>query len=469
MPPDAPRDIPALEGAAALRDHPRRGLASAPAVLWMLVQLAWRNLLRNRVRSALTAGAMVVALTLMIAYLALMEGMVRQMISFATDITLGHIQVHREEYVENQDLYALVPWRLMKHLEETTPYRYAPRLYAAGLASAGDSSAGALLEGIDPEREPKVTELNRHVRKGRFDLEQVGQAYPHGPDGPAVTVYPVTVGFQLARNLELKVGSELVLITQAADGSIGNGLFRVAGVMEPVEPAFDRMGVVMSLAAFNSVMFLEGGAHELAVRVPDVASLDADRDRIAAETIACNCLEIERGGVTSDEGGPVVVRTWRQINPALQDMLVSSQTLIYVIGILVFAIAAMGIVNTLLMATYERRHELAILLALGMGRGSMMAMVLLEALFLGVLASIVGAVTGSALAFYLQVSGFDYSRWLPEGMDFLGVTLEPVFYGHLEPRQVVISMGMTLITALAAALVPSWRTARLRPAAALHS
>jgi ABC-type lipoprotein release transport system permease subunit len=147
---------------------PRRRLGLN--ALWVLVFLAWRNLWRNRLRSLLTAGAMVVGLTLMIGYMALIDGLFRQMVGFATDIAIGHIQLHRQAYIDDQDLYAVLPLGLVEHLERTTPYLYAPRSYAAGLASAGDSSSGALLKGVEPGQEVEVTDLHRRLRRGTFDL-----------------------------------------------------------------------------------------------------------------------------------------------------------------------------------------------------------------------------------------------------------------------------------------------------------
>lgn len=432
--------------------------------LRVLVYLAWRNVWRNKLRSALTAGGMVVGLTLMIAYVALMDGMFRQMVSFATDVTVGDIQVHRQGYLDDQDLYALVPWGLVKHLEQTTPYAYAPRLYAAGLASAGESSSGALLEGIDPQAERDVTTLYKRIREGRFDLSGSRTVYPRGPKEPSVPEYPVVVGYNLAKNLQLHVGSELVLITQAADGSIGNGLFEVRGILNSVDPAFDRMGVLMSLKAFNSIMFITGGVHELAVHIGNDDPLDVARDAIAASVADWP----GHATLTKSDGGPVRVRTWRQINPDLSSMVNSSAVIMYIFAVIVFAISAMGILNTMLMATYERRHELAILLALGMGRGAMMLMVLLEAVYLTFVGAVAGCAAGSALAWYLQVYGFDTSRWMAQGLDFLGVVMEPVYYAHLKPEHLVISVVLLLVTNLVAAVLPSWRTARLRPAHALH-
>ncbi len=103
-----------------------------------------------------------------------------------------------------------------------------------------------------------------------------------------------------------------------------------------------------------------------------------------------------------------------------------------------------------------------------MGRGAMMLMVMLEAFFLACFGGAVGSATGAALAWYLQVVGWDYSHWLPEGLDFLGVVIDPVYKAYLLPQHVWISALMMLGTTLVAAFLPSWRTARLSPARALH-
>ena len=430
----------------------------------MLVYLSWRNLWRNPWRSLLTAGAMVVGLTLMIAYLALMEGMFRQMVGFATNIALSHVQIHRDEFVNNQDPYALLPWELVEHLREESSFRFAPRAYAAGLGSAGNYSAGVLIKAVDPALEPKVTDLHRRIRQGRFALETTGQARPGGPGTDPVPVFPVVIGHRLAKVLQVEVGGEMVLISQALDGSIGNGLFEVRGILAPIDPAFDRMGVVMSLEAFRELMALEGGVHELAVVVPDVALLDEAKALLATAVEQWPGI----GELPADGGGPVLVRTWKEINPALNDMIVSSRSFVYVMAVIVFLVAAMGILNTMLMAVHERRQELGLLRALGMGRGALMAMVLLEAFFLSCFAGTAGTAVGVMLAWYLNVAGFDYSAWLPDGMDFMGVMLDPVFYGHLLPEHVWVSVAMMVATAMVAALLPSWRTARLDPVRALH-
>lgn len=426
----------------------------------MLAFLAWRNLWRNPVRSALTAGAMVVGLTMMIVTGALTEGMFRRMAFTVTELNVGHLQLHRQAYIDDQDLYAVLPWALVEHLERTTGHTYAPRLYAAGLASSGEFSTGVMLKGIDPALEAKVTTLHRHLRAGKFSLGAV----PPAPGRPqAFTVYDVVIGAQLAKTLKAEIGAELVLITQAADGSIGNGLFRVAGVLKPVEGTIDRAGVFLSLEAYQSLMALEGGVHELAALGEDLIKLDGDQAAIQAAVTGWP-------GVLPDqkESGPVVVRQWTEINPTVAHMLGLSNVYVTIITLIIFTLVALGLANTVLMSIHERTREFGMLLAMGMGRLRLLTMVLLESFFLAVSAGALGALLGILWSLRLETHGLDFSSYLPGGMDFAGVTIELKYNAFLSPAHVWIAVVVMLVTTMLATLVPSLRTVRLRPAAAMH-
>jgi ABC-type lipoprotein release transport system permease subunit len=281
------------------------------------------------------------------------------------------------------------------------------------------------------------------------------------PDG--LTRYNVVVGAQLARNLSLSPGSELVLVGQAADGSIGNALYRVAAVLRPFEPNFDRTGVLMSVEAYQQLMSLEDGFHELAIKLGDPDRLEdvqAALDRAIAALAASQPLD--------ELGGAAVVRNWRQLTPAVADMLALSTSMFLFVGIVVVGLASLGMLNTMLMAVYERTHEFGILLAIGMKRRWLMLMVVFESLFLALVSAAAGALVGVLVGRYFQEHGIDFSASLPDGFDFAGIVFEPVMRGYVEPEQVVYASILMIVAAMLASLVPSWRTARLTPAEALR-
>jgi ABC-type lipoprotein release transport system permease subunit len=398
-------------------------------------------------------------MSLMIGLGALMEGLLRQMETYATDLSLGQVQLHRQEFIDDRELYAQLPADLLQALEADTPYRYAPRLYASALASAGDLSEGVLLKGVDVVREGQVTRLPGHLRRGSFALgEPVRRASAEHP-----AIHPVVLGYRLAERLKVDVGGEIVLITQAADGSIGNGLFQVVGVLSPVELGFDRSGMLLSIQAFNTLMVMHGGYHEIAVRLPPDAPVEAAQQRIQ-DLAAAWTVNHELPAT----GGAVVVRRWQQINPTVADMLSFSDIYTTVISVIIFSIAALGMLNTMLMAVFERSREFGILMAMGVGRFSLTLMVLLESFFLSLVGGLVGGIAGALLGWWLEVDGIDFSSYMPDGIDWAGVILEPVYRGHLLWKHVWTAEIIMIAIIMAASLIPTWRTVRLKPAQVLH-
>ena len=420
----------------------------------ILLFMAWRNIWRNPVRSVLTISALAGGLVMLILYSALLEGMTRQMVRFATEISTGHIQVQRQAFIDDQDLYATLPWSYLQTLENKVPdIQLAPRLYAAGLASAENASTGVLIKAVDPQREAAVTQMLTHVRYGELNLAEAETQ----EDG--LKRYNLVIGAQLAKNMNLEPGSELVLVTQAADGSIGNALYRVAAILKPLEPNFDRMGVLMSIEAYQQLMYLNDGFHELAIKLDNATQLEDVQATLDAEIKSLMTAQ------SLDElGGLPVVRNWRQITPAIADMLELSKSMVLIVGFIVVGLASMGMLNTMLMAIHERRHEFGVLLAVGMKRRWLLLMVLFESFFLSVVSAVVGSIAGIAASTYLEEPGIDFSTSLPDGYDWAGIVFEPVMKGHLEPVHILNACVLMLIITLIASLIPSWRIVRLKPA-----
>lgn len=423
-----------------------------------LAFMAWRNLWRNPARSALTVAALAGSLVLLIVYLALVGGMTRQMVEHATDLSVGHLQVRRQAFIDDQDLYATLPSAWLAQLQLALPdARFAPRLYAAGLASAAQASTGVMIKAVDPVRERQVTRILDAVRAGQAELG----AAQLGGDG--LTRHPVLVGAQLAKNMRIGPGDELVLVTQAADASIGNALFHIAGVLKPVDPAFDRTGVMMSIDAYRSLMAMDDGVHELAIRLDDPDRLaEAQALLEAAVAKAAALAPLDR------LGGAAVVRNWRQVVPAVADMLEVYGGVTWVMGAIIFALAALGMVNTMLMAIHERTHEFGILRAIGMHKRWLLLMVMLESLGLALISAALGATLGVALVLGPLRQGIDMSASLPDGFDMVGLSIEPVLSMALAAPDVVYACAMMIVLAMLAALVPSWRVMGLEPSEAMR-
>lgn len=428
----------------------------------ILLFIAWRNIWRNPLRSLLTISALSGSLVMLILYSAFLKGMSDQMVSYATDILTGELQIHRQAYKQDQDVYATLSWQLLKTLQKNNPdLHFAPRLYAAGLASAQQNSTGVLIEAVNPKLENHVTKLLSHLREGNANLNMM-PLKPAKNDEIPPQAYGVLVGAQLAKNLKLQLGSELILMTQALDGSIGNALYHVSGILSPFNPNFDRMGVLMSVPAYQDLMAMQSGLHEIAIKTPKDADLTAIQQRLEGQ------IKQIASSQKPAYGGAAVVETWKQLNPSVASMLSLSRSMLLIIGLIVVSLAALGMINTLMMAIHERTHEFGILLAIGLKHRAILAMVLLESFYLALLSAVIGAGIGGGAARYFEHHGIDFSNQLPDGYDWAGMVFEPVMKGVITPEQIVQAVVLMLALTLVASLIPALRTLKLNTAEAIR-
>jgi ABC-type lipoprotein release transport system permease subunit len=238
----------------------------------------------------------------------------------------------------------------------------APRSYGYGLASTGNSSSGVMFWGVDPKREGAAFGLARNLKQGKW-------LNPQPEKG-------LVIGNKLAKKLRARVGGELVVVVQAADGSLGNELYRVMGILKTVGGQVDGSAALMHRDDFIELFVSGGRVHEIAINTSG---------RVPLDSLAASLPDM----APSEE-----VKTWRQIMPAISDMLNMFDIWLYVVGMIFGLAAGLGVMNTLLMATFERMREFGIQKAIGAGPWRIIAEVALEAGFLALLGVVMGSVLG---------------------------------------------------------------------------
>jgi ABC-type lipoprotein release transport system permease subunit len=398
----------------------------------MLVRMAWRNIWRNPRRSLITLCAMTFSLTLMIVATNVVEGMNRQMVGYAADRSLGHVQAHAMGYYKDRGLHDTLPLSILTRFSEGE-FLAAPRAYAFGLASLGEHSAGVLIRGIDPQQEREVTELWKHMLQGRYLLHGEGKA--------------VILGRKIAKTLNARPGSEIALITQAVDGSLGNDLYQVVGVLKTLDEKTDRSTVIMSLTDFAELLVLPDRIHEVAVRTPNAMDVESYKPRVLSLL----------------EGTGCEVRTWKEIAPALKDALAMNEAWTTIMLVIVFSIGSLGILNTMLMAVFERMYELGLMLAVGLKPGRLVRLILMETLMLAGISEVLGISLGLLWSWRLVVKGWDLTGLFGEGFEFTGFAYENVLRAAIWPEGMLRCIGIMLIISGLAALYPAVKAARLKP------
>lgn len=402
----------------------------------LVLRCAWRNLWRNPRRTAITLAAVSLNTAILIASYSLMDGLWWRTISNATNMVVGEAQIHAPKYLARRSIYESLPAPegILRALKESN-IPAACRSYGYGLMAHGTKSAGALLWGVDPDAERAAFDLAAHVAVGRF----LGQRPQKG----------VVLGKKLARSLNVGLGSEIVVVVQGADGSLGNELFFVTGILKSAGDSIDRNAAIMHRTDFADLFVSGGRIHEIALNTKGARALD-DLAALAAQAAP-----------------GTEVKTWRQLLPALSDMVNMLDVGIGIFGIIFFLAAGLGVMNTMLMATFERTREFGVIKALGAAPWRILGDVAAEALILGLVSTGLGLLLGLAGSYYLQVVGLDTS-FIAGDVTVAGVAFDPVWRAVISFKTVALPVAAMWVVCLAAAVYPAALAARLDPVQAIY-
>ena len=412
-----------------------------PESPWL--RIGWRNLARNRRRTVLTALGLAVGFFAVVFIVGWSQGIMVEMVESATSLVNGQIEIHDAEYRPERSLYDTIGGRdgtdvaaLLRTIDaDPTVVAAAPRVYAGGLISSGQATSAGMFMGIDPARELTLSRFLNPLVEGRL---------------PVAGQNELVIGAEMARQLSVRLDDELVVVAPAADGSMGNDLFTLVGVFRTGLVELDATCAVMPLTDLQTLVVLPlNRIHEIAV---------ATTDPWISETTAARLGSVLRSGDRAIEVVP-----WTTLNPAMVDYVALGDAMYFIIIIIVFGIAIFGVANTMLMATYERRREFAVMLALGATPRSVRSVVLHEAVAMGVLSLAVGAAMTFPLMVWFHTAPPDMS-WAVDDVTIMGALLSPSLRVEYDVPFWIVSAIALFVTALLASLLPAWRAGRVPPA-----
>jgi len=404
----------------------------------LALKMAYRNLWRNKRRTGLTILAMVVASSMLMLAIGILNGMIYDLIGSATDQYTGHIQITKVGYPDDRDLYkSLDRYQPILDKVDGMPEVIAasPRLRSFGLFSLGNRTQALEILGIEPELEQKVTTLSKLLIHGTFISR---------PD-------QVVIGEILARKLKASVGSQLVYLTTAADGSIGNDLLTVAGIFKTGSLDHDSTLALVSLSWLEDLLVYSGHIHEIAIRVKKAS--------LASETAKKMALELSNPSI--------LVRSWQEILPAMKQALDFYDIYILIVLFILYLATGLGIINTFFMITYERSKEFGLMLSLGMTPREVRSLMVNEAGIMGIISMILGGLLGLGLITLFYFRGLDLSAWVTP-VSYLGATMQPVLHTKFSWQGILYPIIFLVVTSIASAYIPAWRASQLDPVQALR-
>lgn len=350
---------------------------------------------------------------------------------------IGHIQVHRDGYLDKPSIYKTIDnvSAVGEAIQSTAGVEaWTPRVYGAGLGSVGEKSTGVQIIGVDVVREIQAT---------RFDNKVI-----EGNTLAAIASHEAVIGKGLAKILSAKIGSEIVIFSQGADGSIANDLYKIVGIAESGDDITDRVACYLHIEDAQELFVLDGRVHEIVVIVSNI-------NRVAKVTSA---IEANLNDATLD------VAPWQEVAKSFYRAMRADQQGDAITRLVIMLIVAIGVLNTVLMSVLERTREYGVLKAVGTKPGQIFWLVVCEVVIIALGSICVGALLGILVNYVLSIYGITY----PEEITFGGMKLKTL-YAVVNVRCLVIPAITVMLSAAIVSLFPAIKAARIMPAKAMRT
>jgi ABC-type lipoprotein release transport system permease subunit len=381
-------------------------------------------------------AAIAIGLWGMIWMTALMRGMVDQMIDSAINTLSGHVQIHAEGFLDDPSIERTVPPlrdnpALQALLDSPRVTHWSERIRVPAVIRSERDVLGVTLVGIDPQQENGLSFIADSVTEGEY-LAGVDDQH-------------VLVGRKLLERLETKSGRRIVLMSQDPDNNIAERGFRIGGVFDTDLQATETSYVFAGIETVRAMLKMGDGVSEISLLGPDYRNLDA----LAADVRAA--------------AGEADTKTWLELDPYMATMLGVMDGVILIWFGIIFVALSFGLVNTLLMAVFERTREIGLLQALGMPPANILIMVLVESLIM----LLIGLLAGNLLSWLTILpiqDGIDISG-VAAGLEWAGMS--SVLLPAVKPSDVLLANAIVLVLGIVASLFPAWRASRKVPVEAI--
>ena len=400
------------------------------------LKLAWRNLFRNTRRTILTCLLISSSLVVLILMDGIMLGMVDVMIGGITHTLEGEAQVNRKGFRDNfeVELYLDNPDEILATLEnEAGIAGYAPRVIVGGMIASPYNTTGGIIFGVDADREVGVSKIRDAVYEGSYLTGKKRE---------------ILIGKPMADLLEVGLGDRIILTAATVDSNeITQELFRVSGFFEFGPDEMDENFVFINLPQAQSVLGMTNRLHQVAIR------FDNPEDAKNRETPIFKKLnhdEIEALG-------------WLDLQPGIGAMLEMVNYSTAIVGLILFLLASLGVINSMFMSIYERIYEFGVAKAIGTRPAQIIQLVLYEAFFLALMSCAFGVVFGYFSNSYFAEYGVPIGEF-----EAAGVAIDGSIYTVLALYQFIeFPIYVTLLT-IVAAIYPAVFASKIVPTRALQ-
>jgi len=408
-------------------------------------KIALRNIFRNKRRTALTGGVIALAVMLAIFLWSFISGVVDDMFDNMIRLTNGHIRILNTDYVKREKMLPLEA-NIPNYQEVEKVAKANPNVtYTAGRIKFGvlldykGKNKPVLGTGVVPKTESKISNLDQKISSGR--MIQMGQE-------------EINIGERLAKELGLKLGDTLTIVTQTAYGSITAMNLKIVGLFSYGVPSVDKTTFYLPLDKAQELLDLDNSVTEIFIIVKDM-----DNAPKVAQEIRTSLEKIYPGQYTT--------KSWQEMGILFLYMGLAKR--IYgSIYLMILFLASFTIFNTMFMAVMERSKEIGMMKSLGMKNRQVVGIILLEAVTVGVIFGFIGSIAGGLLAYWGNVYGIDYTATFEAMKGTFNLPVSYVYRTIVSWQIILFGFCMGVLFAVIAAIPPAIRAAQMEPTEALR-
>lgn len=407
-----------------------------------LFKIAFRNLLRYKRRTLLTASLVTIGVVFVLLFISISGSFKNMMVGQMTDSMLGHLEVHRKGYlssIDNLPLNLNLKLQSYKKLEDILSKQpeveaFSPRIKFGGMFSTFVETTNIRLNGVYPDREFKtIPLLTSRIIKGVKTLNK-GE---------------ILIPDLLASGMKVNVGDTVVVVATNKDGSVNGKQFKVGGVLESITGPGGRDGYIHFEDATEVLRMEEMEVSEVAIRLKNFGQLHAFSDK----------LEGLLSGELNKQGKPIYeVHTWEKLSP-FYNIARMIDVMAFFIKLMLIAVVLVSIMNVMIMAVYERIREIGTIAAIGTLPGKILSMFVLEGLFLGTMGALAGDLIGLIIVLILNRVGITFDFGRQTGL---------VLSATIAPSDILMISIIVIIISVVASLQPAYKASKMEPIKALR-
>ncbi len=369
----------------------------------MIFKIAWRNIYRNKKRTLITITSIFAALFLIILMRALQFGFYDNIIKTVVESYAGYVEVHAEGYWDNQSLdnSMEVDQKLINDISSVEGVEnIVQRLQTFSLISMGEKTKGGVINGVDISDEQKITDWNKKMLSGSFNLGE----------------NEIIVGKGIAEYFDIRENDTLILYGQGYRGMMAAGKYPVKGVIDLKNPDLNKLGIFMTIESARNYVSSE----EISTHIIIDKEQYYDEEKIVKDLSQILSKDYE-------------IMTWKKTLPEIEQTITADNAGGLIMAFILYIIVVFGMFGTVLMMTEERKYEFGVLISIGMSRIRLFRIILIETIILSMIGVLLAIILTYPISYYFNLNPIDMAVLMGEGADQM---LEDLGFSPLAPMSI---------------------------------